>query len=210
VVALDANDSPAVVRRKLFDSGHARFPLVRGSLDRVLGLVQARDVVAQLLAGRDPDLQSVLEPALFVPEGMTGLRLLQRFKDTGSQIGVVIDEFGGFEGLVTPNDILEAIVGELPLPEGIAEPPIVRRADGSWLVDGHASTDDVKRLLGLERLPREESEYETLGGLVMTLLGRIPISGDGVEIAGFRLEVVDMDGHRVDKVLILPPGKPGA
>lgn len=207
VVALDVGDPPALVRRKLFDSGHARFPLVRGSLDRVLGLVRASDVVAQLLAGRDPDLQAVLQPALFVPEGMTGLRVLQRFKDTGSQIALVIDEFGGFEGLVTANDILEAIVGDLPLPEDVSEPAIVRRADGSWLVDGRASTDDVKRLLSLERLPREEAaEYETLGGLVMMLLGRIPVSGDRVAVGGFGLEVVDMDGRRVDKVLIVPPG----
>lgn len=210
VVALDVGDPAEVVRRKLFDSGHARFPLVRGSLDRVLGLVRAGDIVAQLLAGHDPDPQAVLQPALFVPEGMTGLRVLQRFKDTGSQIALVIDEFGGFEGLVTANDILEAIVGDLPLPEEVSEPPFVRRADGSWLVDGRASIDDLKRLLGVEQLPREEAaEYETLGGLVMTLLGRIPVSGDHVEVAGFHLEVVDMDGRRVDKVLIVPPGAPG-
>jgi putative hemolysin len=209
VVALDITDPAAVVRRKLFDSGHARFPLVRGSLDRVLGLVRARDVVGQLLDGLDPDLQAMLQPALFVPEGMTGLKVLQRFKDTGSQMAVVIDEFGGCAGLVTANDLLEAIVGDLPLPEEMGEPPIVRRADGSWLVDGRASIDDVKRLLGIERLPREDSaEYETLGGLVMTLLGRVPISGDRVEVEGVRLEVVDMDGRRVDKVLIVPAGTP--
>jgi putative hemolysin len=210
VVALDVADPPATLRRKLADSGHARFPLVRGSLDRVLGLVRASDVVGELLAGRDPNLQAMLQPALFVPEGMTGLRVLQRFKDTGSQIALVIDEFGGFEGIVTANDLLEAIVGELPLPEEIGEPPIVRRADGSWLVDGRVSTDEVKQLLHLERLPREETaEYETLGGLMMALLGRIPVSGDRVDVDGFGLEVVDMDGRRVDKVLIVPGGPPG-
>jgi putative hemolysin len=210
VVALDVGDSPDTVRRKLFDSRHARFPLVRGSLDRVLGLVRAGDVVAQPLAGHDPDPRAVLQPALFVPEGMTGLRVLQRFQDTGSQIALVIDEFGGFEGLVTANDILEAIVGDLPVSEEVSEPPIVRRADGSWLVDGRASIDDLKRLLEVEHLPREEAaEYETLGGLVMTLLGRIPVSGDHVAVGGFRLEVVDMDGRRVDKVLVMPPGASG-
>lgn len=211
VIAIDLDDPPAVVRRKLVDSEHARFPLVRGSLDRVLGLVRARDLMGQMLAGRGPDLQAVLQPALFVPEGMTGLKVLQRFKDTGSHIAVVMDEFGGCAGLVTASDILEAIVGELPLPEEIGEPPIVRRPDGSWLVDGRASTDDVKRLLGLDRLPREDTaEYETLGGLVMTLLGRVPTSGDRVEVERFRLEVVDMDGRRVDKVLIAPRGQPSA
>lgn len=210
VVALDVGDPPATLRRKLSDSGHARFPLVRGSLDRVLGLVRASDVAAQLLAGKEPNLQAMLQPALFVPEAMTGLRVLQRFKDTGSQIALVIDEFGGFEGIVTANDILEAIVGDLPLPAEVSEPPIVRRADGSWLVDGRVSTDEVKQLLHLERLPREATaEYETLGGLVMTLLGRIPVSGDRVDVDGFRLEVVDMDGRRVDKVLIVPSGGPG-
>lgn len=211
VVAIDLDDPPAVVRRKLVDSEHGRFPLVRGSLDRVLGLVRARDLTEQMLAGGEPDPQAVLQPALFVPEGMTGLKVLQRFKDTGSGIAVVMDEFGGCAGLVTASDILEAIVGELPLPEEIGEPPIVRRPDGSWLVDGRASTDDVKRLLGLERLPREDTaEYETLGGLVMTLLGRVPTSGDRVEVERFQLEVVDMDGRRVDKVLIAPRAEPSA
>jgi putative hemolysin len=210
VVAIDVADAPAALRRKLVESEHARFPLVRGSLDRVLGLVRGRDLMRQILAGHDPDPQAVLQAALFVPEGMTGLKVLQRFKDTGTQIAFVIDEFGGVEGLVTANDILEAIVGDLPLPEEIGEPSIVQRADGSWLVDGRASIDEVKRLLGVERLPREDAaEYETLGGLVMTILGRVPTSGDRVDVGDFRLEVVDMDGRRVDKVLIVPPETTG-
>ncbi len=209
VVCLDVDDPADTVRRTLTDSGHARFPLVQGSLDRVLGMVQAKDVLTQLLAEGTPHLRSVLQPALFVPEGMTGLALLQRFKDTRSPFAFVIDEFGGFEGVVTVNDVLEAIVGDVPLEDRELEPAIVERADGSWLVDGRLRLDELKQLLGLAQLPGEDrAEYETLGGLVMTVLGRIPRSGDAVGLPGFRLEVMDMDGRRVDKVLIArqPPG----
>jgi putative hemolysin len=142
---------------------------------------------------------------------MTGLAVLQRFKDTGSAVALVIDEFGGVEGLVTPADILEAMVGEMPLPEEVSEPQIVRREDGSWLVEGRVPVDELRRLLGLERLPDEDSaEYETVGGLAMARLGRVPVSGDHFAVAGFRIEVVDMDGRRVDKVLVMPPAEPPA
>lgn len=211
VVSIDHADPPDVVRQKITDSGHAHFPVVRGSLDRVVGSLHTKDVLAQVLGGRPLDVRSITRPPLYVPEAMTGLKVLQRFKDTGSAVALVIDEFGGVEGLVTPSDILEAIVGEMPPSDEVSEPQIVRREDGSWLVEGRLPIDELKRLLGLERLPDEASaEYETLGGLVMAVLGRVPVSGDHFEMAGFRVEVVDMDGRRVDKVLIAPGAQPGA
>ena len=132
---------------------------------------------------------------------MLALRALERFKQTGIQAVLLVDEFGGIEGMVTLIDMMEAIVGDIPTLEEIAEPPIVRREDGSWLVEGYLDTEELKELLEVDELPNE-AEYQTLGGFVVMLLGRLPRAGDWLEWGGFRFEVVDMDGNRVDKVLI--------
>lgn len=205
VVWLDLADPANVVRSKVTESGHAHFPLVRGSLDRVVGTVHTKDLLGQVLSGQSLDLQAIMRPALFVPEAMTGLKVLQRFKDTGSAVALVIDEFGGVEGLITPSDILEAMVGELPVTPEVSEPQVVRREDGSWLVDGRLPLDEFQRLLHCELGPDVSPvDIETVGGLVMHALGRVPVSGDHCDVAGYRVEVVDMDARRVDKVLVLP------
>lgn len=203
VIWLDPNDSLEEVRHKITASGYSQFPVAQGDLDNVLGLVYARDLLAQVLSGQSADLKAALRPALFVPESMLVLEVLERLKETRSQVVLVIDEYGGFQGLVTIHDILEAIVGDIPLPDEVAEAEVVRREDGSWLMDGRLLVDELRDVIRLEKLPYEgEGHYRTLGGLVMTCLGRVPSTGDHFEWGGLRFEVVDMDGRRVDKVLV--------
>jgi putative hemolysin len=186
---------------------HTRFPVAQGSLDHVIGVVESKDLLAQCLAGGPIDLSSVLHQVEFIPESMKALEALSAFEHSGLQIALVMDEYAGLQGLVTTYDVFEALVGELP-----AHPAKVstaqRRDDGSWLIDGMLATEEFKDLLDLPDLPAEErAVYETVGGLVMTLLGHVPVEGDKVEWRGLTLEVVDMDDKRVDKVLVIPPAR---
>lgn len=198
---LDMSHDERTVREIIGQSNHSRFPLCAGGLDRVVGIVQARDILFENWAGKPFDLRSLAQPPLFLPETMLALRALERFKQTGIQAALLVDEFGGIEGMVTLIDMLEAIVGDLPSLDEIAEPPIVRRDDGSFLVEGYLDVDDLKELLLVDDLPDEEN-YQTLGGFVVGQVGRLPRVGDVFEWGGFRFEVVDMDGNRVDKVLL--------
>jgi len=205
VIWLDLDDTPGEILRKVGASSHSQFPVARGDLDHVVGLVYAKDLLAQALSGRPLDLQAALQPAPFVPESVLALEVLERFREARAQVVLVIDEYGGFQGLMTLNDILEAIVGDFPLPHEEAELEVVQREDGSWLMDGRLLVDEVKEVLQLEELPFEgEGHYQTLGGLMMAYLGHIPSAGDHFEWGGFRFEVVDMDGRRVDKALVAP------
>ena len=202
---LDLNDAVEEIQQKIAASGHSCFPVAQDNLDNVLGLAQAKDLLTLSLTGQPFGLAAVLRPALFVPEAMPALEVLERFKETRSHTALVINEYGGLQGLVTIKDVLEAIVGDIPSAGEEAEPEIVQRADGSWLVDGRLLTDELKELLQVEKLPNEEAgDYQTLGGFVMTFLGRVPSAGDRFEWAEISFEVVDMDGRRVDKVLIVP------
>jgi putative hemolysin len=166
-------------------------------------MIQAKDLLAQSLKCQPTDLKAALQPALFVPEGMSALELLERFKENRSHTALVIDEYGGIHGLVTINDIVESIVGDIPLTDKQTAPEIIQRPDGSWLMDGMLRIDEFKELVKIEKLPDEE-RYQTVGGLVMTCLGHIPSAGDSFEVSGLRFEVVDMDERRVDKVLVMP------
>ena len=201
VVWLDVNADETTIRETVLRSGHSRFPLCEGAIDRVIGVVLARDLLAETWSDRPIDLRAMARPPLFLPDTMPAPRALERFKQTGIHTALLVDEFGGIDGLVTIIDMMEAIVGDMPSPSDIAEPPIVRREDGSWLVDGLLDVEDLKTLLATAQMPNE-SDYQTLGGFVVTQLGRLPRVGDIVVWGGFRFEVVDMDGNRVDKVLI--------
>lgn len=206
IVALDLADSLEEVRRKLVESQHSRFPVIRGSLDDVQGVVRSKDLLGQRLAGQAFDLPSLMRPALFLSENTSALEVLALFKEKGTHVALVLDEFGGIQGMITHNDILEAIVGYDPSEERPAEPEIVQRADGSWLIDGLAAIDEVKQVIGLEQLPdEEERRYQTLGGFIMAEIRGVPAAGQRFDWHGYRFEVVDMDGRRVDKVLITPP-----
>ncbi len=203
VVFLDVRDSVETNRRKLRSSLYGVFPLCDGGLDHVLGVVRSAKVLDQVLDTGALDLPSLAEPALFVPETMTLMKLLEQFKRTHLPLAVVVDEFGDVEGLVSLTDVIAAIVGDLPSEPG-EEPSIVRREDGSWLMDGGLDLTTVLRTLDDESLVTDEDRqhYHTLGGLVMLALGRVPRTGDIFERGGFRFEVVDMDGNRVDRVLV--------
>lgn len=212
VVWLDVDDPWVENQKKMASSLYSRFPVGQGSLDNVLGIVQAKDLLTRYLAGGKLDLKENLRPPLFVPEGVPALKLLEMFKKSRTHLALVVDEYGGVEGLVTLNDILEDLVGDVASVDMPEEKQIVRRADGSWLIDGKIVIDDLKELLKVPKLPDEDSgSYQTLGGLVMLQMGRVPVSGDIFEAEGYRFEVVDMDGKRVDKVLVsaLPPAKEG-
>jgi putative hemolysin len=204
IVWIDLDDPPDENRRKMGDSGRSRFPVCQGGLDNVLGVVFAKDLLARGLAGEPLDLKSSVRDPLFVPESVRALKVLELFKQSGTDIAMVTDEYGGIQGLITLKDILEAIVGEIPSVDEPPDPQVVRRADGSWLLDGMLPVDEVKEVLAMAGPPEPEGTYHTLGGFVMAHLGRIPSTGDRFEWGGLQFEVVDMDGHRVDKVLVAP------
>lgn len=202
-LALDASEDE--ILRKIVSSGYARFPVVGESLDDVRGVVRAKDLLAQRLEGKPLDLLAVLQPPLFVPETMPALAVLERFKAHQTPMALVLDEFGGLVGLVTVEDVVSAIVGEIPEPGQAEEPEAFQRPDGTWLVDGMFSLEDFHELFNLKPRPEgAEKRYESVGGLVMAMLNRVPVVGDWFEWQGLRMEVVDMDGRRVDKVLVTP------
>lgn len=202
---LDIEDTTEEHKRIIIESGRSRFPVATGSLDNVMGVVQAKDMLVAFLKGGTVDLRENLREPLFVPESMPALKVLELIGDTRLPMVLVIDEFGGLQGLVTVNDILEAIVGDVSVRGEMDEPEIVRRDDGSYLLDGMLSVDEVSEVLQLAEFPGlKEGHYQTLAGFIITYLGRIPTSAEYFEWAGMRFEVVDMDGLRVDKVLVSP------
>ena len=202
IVWLDLEDPPEVNRRTMAESIYSRFPVGRGDLDHVLGVVRAKDVLADSLAGQARPLEEHLRQPLVVPESASSLRLLEGFRKAGVPLALVVDEYGGTAGIVTLQDILEAIVGEIPTAGEPVDAEALRRDDGSWLLDGSLPVDRLPEILGGERLPREETgEYDTVGGFVLTRFGHVPIAGERFQWGGWRFEVVDMDGHRVDKLL---------
>jgi putative hemolysin len=205
IVYLDVRDSVDTNRAKLRGGLHGVFPLCDGGLDHVLGFVRSTKVLERVLDTGGLDLPALAEPALFVPETMTLMKLLEQFKRTHLPLALVVDEFGDVEGLVSLTDVIAAIVGDLPSEPG-EEPSIVRREDGSWLMDGGIDLTTVVRTLGDESLLTDEDRqhYHTLGGLAMLALGRVPRTGDLFERGGFRFEIVDMDGNRVDRLLVSP------
>ena len=210
IVWLDLDDLLDVTRRKIIDSDHGRYPVARGSLDNLVGIVQAKDLLERAISGQTLDLQASMLQPLIVPESMPALRVLELFRQSRVHTALVIDEFGGLQGLVTIFDILESIVGDIPDEGELVEPEIVQREDGSWLVDGRLPVDELKELFRLPSLPDESrGYYQTLGGFVMSYLGRIPTAADSFDWSGLHFEVMDMDGYRVDKVLIVPLPKDG-
>ncbi|HLA06311.1 MAG TPA: hemolysin family protein [Anaerolineales bacterium] len=197
VVWLDISDTTEEIREKIAGCEFSRFPVRQGTLDVMLGIVKARDLLVPSLSGEEIKLKDLLKPAFFIPETMFASRALEIFKEKGTEILLVIDEFGGLQGLLTINDILEEIVGQVE----IDEPQATQRQDGSWLLDGMLEVDEFKEIFSLPGLPHED-EYETLSGFVMMSLGRVPQAADHFEWHGLRFEVIDMDSRRVDKVLV--------
>ena len=204
---LDLEDNAERMREQIMTSGHSRFPVATGSLDKVDGVVQAKELLSHSLAGHALDLKSLMQQPLFVPRTLSALEVLESFKKSGQHIALVVDEYGGIEGLLTHHDILEAIAGDIPFDGRPADPKAVQRHDGSWLLDGMLSVDEFKEIFQIDVLPGEKRDaYQTLGGFVFTRMGRIPSVSDSFEWNGLRIEVVDMDGKRIDKVLVSPCG----
>jgi len=201
---LDIRDSSRDIRQKMGEASYSRFPVCQGSLDNVVGIVRARDLLIPSLAGDEFHMKECLQPAFYIPETAFASGALQMFKETGRELVLVIDEFGSVAGLLTINDIMTEIVGDIET----SEPQATQRQDGSWLLDGMLDIEEFKEIFHVNLLP-EEDNFETLGGFVMSLLDRIPKAADQIEWNGLRFEVMDMDGRRVDKVLVttLPPVK---
>jgi putative hemolysin len=186
---------------RIAQSEHSRFPVVRGGWHDVLGILTARQVLKQRLRGDAVDLKSGLLPGVFVPESLTGMELLENFRNSGVQLAFVIDEYGEIQGAVTLQDVMEAITGEFK-PRSVEDAWAVQREDGSWLVDGLIPIPEFKDRLELKAVPEEDKgRYHTVSGMMMLLLGRMPQTGDRVEWEDWKLEVVDLDGKRIDKVL---------
>ena len=200
---LDLEEPLEASLKEVLESTHSRFPVARGNLDNCVGTIRIRTLLTAVVENQPVDLESMMQPPLFVAESMRALNVLEQFRETGVHIALVTDEFGGIEGLLTLNDLMEAIVGDLPSAEDQEEPLVVEREDGSWLLDGSLDIGDFKALVDREELPDEVSGgYHTIGGFVMHHLGRIPMAGEHFRWDGLSFEVMDMDGKRVDKILV--------
>ena len=212
IVCLDVDDSFEENLKLIEDSDHARFPVVQNGIENILGVINARQWLARAL--KDPtQLQSLrdqsLQIPLYVPETITGMELLDNFRLSDVHMAFVIDEYGEVQGIITLQDLIEAITGEFQ-PRDPDTSWAVQRDDGSWLLDGHIPVPELKDRLGLQEVPEEErGRYHTLSGMIMLLTGALPKVADAVEWEGWKLEIVDMDGRAIDKVLAvrLPPSE---
>jgi len=201
IVCLDLQHSPQQTLAVLTGSHHERFPVVRGSLDDIVGVASAREILTRQLRGEPPLTDAGMEAPLYVPETLTGMELLENFRGSNVQMAFVIDEYGEIKGLVTLQDLVEAITGEFQ-PRDPALAWAVQRDDGSWLLDGHIPVPELKDRLDLASVPEEErGRYHTLSGLMMLLTGRLPRVAEAVDWEDWRFEIVDMDGKTIDKVL---------
>jgi putative hemolysin len=210
IVWIDADAPTAEVLAMIAEHGHTRYPVCRGGLDDVIGVIGAHNLLQPLSRGEVPDLHTLLQAPVFVPETLSGMELLEHFRASRADLVFVVDEYGAVQGVISERDLLEAITGEFGAPTD-DDAWAVQRADGSWLMDGLIPVPELKDRLALKELPDEErGRYNTLAGMVMLLLGRLPKTTDAVDWQGWRFEVVDLDGKRVDKVLVTridPPGE---
>lgn len=203
VVWVDVDASAEEILREMQEIRVSRLVVCEGDIDQVIGTVHTKDLLMQVLSGEPISLRQRLSAPFVIPESMTVLQLLDRFKRSGNHFAIILDEYGTTEGIVTLNDILEAIAGQLPESGEPSEPFFREREDGSWLVEGHTPIGAFAAKFGLDRLI-EEPSFHTAAGLLLDRLGHIPASGDSVALGAWRIEVVDMDGRRVDKLLVSP------
>ncbi len=209
IVWLDESDPLDKALQCIADSGHTRFPVCRGSLDDVQGVLGVASLLQPLARGETPLIAQHMQPPVFVPETLSGMELLEQFRAARTDLVFVVDEYGAVQGVITERDLLEAITGEFGTPSD-EDAWAIRRSDGSWLMDGLIPVPEMKDRLELKELPEEDrGRYNTLAGMIMLLLGRLPRTTDAVEWEGWRFEVVDLDGKRVDKVLVARIETPG-
>jgi putative hemolysin len=197
---IDADAGPPAVRDALMQTPHSRLPVAEGSVDKLVGVVQARDIVAAFIDGRPLDLRALMRPAPVVPDRMDAMDTLNVLREAEVPMAFVHDEYGHFEGLVTPSDLLTALAGAFASDADLdTDPPLVEREDGSWLVSGSASADLLTDRLSV-RLP-EDRDYATVAGFALSVLRHLPEVGEVFTVAGWRFEIVDMDGRKIDKLL---------
>jgi len=204
IIWLDIEESAEIIKSKIIESKRAMFPVGKNKLDDFLGVIQLKDLFG-INIENGKTLKKYIKDPIIVPDSSDALDVLELFKESKENVhmAIVVDEYGSIKGLITLNDILEAIVGEIPAIDEPDEPKAVQRSDGSWLVDGNLQIEEFKDILGVEILPDEENGvYHTLGGFILTYWGRIPTTGDSFHYGDLTFEVVDMDGHHIDKVLI--------
>ncbi len=207
VVCLDVNDDSSVNRKKVIDHDFTRFIVCEGSMNRILGAAHVKQLLTDCYAERDFDPKRKLEPVMFVTENLRVLEGLLKFKESKESIAIVINEYGNVQGIVTITDFLKAIVGSVGSLEQVYSQYVVQRDDGSWLVEGSAGIDKLKYIMNVSLLPGEERDnYATVAGFVMYYLDRVPKEGDSFYWDKWRIEIVDMDGLRIDKVLVIRPG----
>ena len=200
---LDVDDTPDEIVKQIVASSHSRFPVARSSLDNVVGILNAKDVLAKYISNTPYDLLQLTIKPLFVPENTPAMRMLEMVREAGVHEAMVIDEYGGLMGMATLFDVLESIVGEIPSADDTTESEIIIREDGSYLLDGLLPIDELKELLDIDELPEEEKVgFQTVGGFMMNQIGSIPKAGQHFHLLNFRFEVMDMDDRRVDKVLL--------
>lgn len=208
IYTLDLNDPDGEIRRRIAESPYTRIVVCRDGLDHIVGLLRTSDLLKAALVNEPLDVEHALRPPLYVPAGVSTTQLLENFRKARLQSALIVDEYGELQGLVTLTDVLTSIVGEIPSEDLNEEQDVVVREDGSWLMDGGVSVERFKSVADIgEELPGEEDNaFNTLGGFLMHMLGRIPAVADHCEWGGCRFEVVDMDKNRVDKVLVVRTG----
>ncbi len=208
---LDANDTPEQLLKQIMDSSHSRFPVAQSSLDNVVGILNAKDVLEKFVTNTPFNLLDMVTKPIWVPENTPAMRMLEMVREGGTHEVMIVDEYGGLQGMATLFDILESIVGEIPSADESSESEIVIREDGSYLLDGLLPIDELKELLDVDQLPEEDKVgYQTVGGFVMNQIGAIPTTGQHFHLLNYRFEVMDMDDRRVDKVLLSKYDSPKA
>jgi putative hemolysin len=205
IVWIDIDSSIKTIRNKLIKKQHSYFPVCHDSLDKVIGILRTEAVLTDFLSEEKIDIKKHIHRPLFVPESMDGLKVLELFKKTGIHAALIVDEYGSVHGMITINDLLEAIVGDIPTINEIDEKEIMKKDDGNYIVDGLVPIDEFKEYFKVRRLPDERiGAFHTIGGFLMHNLERIPDVGDTFETSGYKFEVMQMDGHRIDKLLVYP------
>lgn len=203
IVWLDIDSSLKTLQNKMLKITHSYYPVCKNNIDQVIGIIRTEDALKDYLEDGKIDLQKSLHKPLLIPSNTPALKVLELFKKSGVHLGLIVDEYGMIDGLVSVSDILEAIVGDLPTISDLDEKEIIKRDNRSWLVDGLISIDEFKEYFQIKKLPDEKlGGYHTLGGFVMSRLGRIPNTSDKIAFEDYTFEIVDMDGNRIDKILM--------
>ncbi|MBL9189789.1 MAG: HlyC/CorC family transporter [Opitutaceae bacterium] len=211
IIWINASDAHETVWQRIVVSAHSVFPVYEGRRDNVIGLVTVKAIYANLAAGAPVNVRDLATPALVLPDSLSATALLEKFKATGKHVALASDEHGAISGLISLHDIMEAIVGDLPSPSDRLKPKAVRRDDGSWLVDGRLDAAEFESTVTdfpLHQGPARD--YQTFAGFVVKHLGHVPAEGESFIHHGYRVEVIDIDGHRVDKVLLVVRKNPPA